>query len=226
MTLQLNDTHPTIGVAELMRILMDDEGLGWTKSWAIVTRVFAFTNHTVLPEALEKWPVSLMERLLPRHMQVRARDGPAKSRKRQAQQAPFALCRWRFKRGNAQGKARERGTSCESLICSQRQGRQSGERGYFGCHKGTPRTRLNVDFMVASAGCEVLTCPGLGAVQIIYQINFLYLEDLKTRVGDDWSRISRMSIIEEGDPKVSKTALHRPHPRQSRFRGFRRFPSC
>jgi glucan phosphorylase len=71
VTLQLNDTHPTIGVAELMRLLMDDEGLGWTKSWAIMTRVFAFTNHTVLPEALEKWPVSLMERLLPRHMQVR-----------------------------------------------------------------------------------------------------------------------------------------------------------
>ncbi|GAQ82635.1 glycogen phosphorylase [Klebsormidium nitens] len=110
VTLQLNDTHPTIGVAELMRILMDDEGLGWTKSWAIVTSVFAFTNHTVLPEALEKWPVSLMERLLPRHM------------------------------------------------------------------------------------------------QIIYQINFLYLEDLKKRVGDDWSRISRMSIIEEGDPKQVRMA--------------------
>lgn len=53
-----------------MRLLMDENGLGWTKAWDICTRVYAFTNHTVLPEALEKWPVELMEALLPRHMQI------------------------------------------------------------------------------------------------------------------------------------------------------------
>lgn len=70
VAVQLNDTHPTIGVVELMRLLMDVHGLGWTASWETVRKVFSYTNHTVLPEALEKWSVGLMEKLLPRHMQI------------------------------------------------------------------------------------------------------------------------------------------------------------
>eukprot|EP00892_Ulva_mutabilis_P012207 jgi/Ulvmu1/9359/UM050_0111.1 len=99
---QLNDTHPTIAIPELMRLLMDENGLGWTRSWEITQQVFAFTNHTVMPEALERWPVTLMERLLPRHM------------------------------------------------------------------------------------------------QIIYDINWRFLQQLRSKFGDDWGRISRMSIIEDG----------------------------
>lgn len=68
--IQLNDTHPTLVIPELMRILIDHEGLDWDKAWDLTRRSTGYTNHTILQEALEKWPVPMMERLLPRHLQI------------------------------------------------------------------------------------------------------------------------------------------------------------
>ncbi|VEL13953.1 unnamed protein product [Protopolystoma xenopodis] len=66
----MNDTHPSLAIPELLRILVDLEGLPWEKAWDISYRTFAYTNHTILPEALERWPVTILHNILPRHLEI------------------------------------------------------------------------------------------------------------------------------------------------------------
>ena len=70
VAIQLNDTHPALAIPELMRILLDEAHLGWEESWDLTQETFAYTNHTLLPEALEKWPITWFETILPRHLEI------------------------------------------------------------------------------------------------------------------------------------------------------------
>ncbi len=149
VAVQLNDTHPTIGVPELMRLLVDVEGLQWAKAWDITTKVFSITIHSVVAETLEKWSVELLQTLLPRHLQV-------------SLVSPNFTCHLKWISGPV------------SCLCST----------IFHCTR----------FLRDISGV---------VVQIIFKINAMFLEEVKNKIGNDYDHLARLSIIEEGEKKVS-----------------------
>jgi len=129
--IQMNDTHPAIAVAEMMRLMVDVHGMEWSAAWDITVATFAYTNHTLLPEALETWPVSLMERLLPRHMQI-----------------IYLLNGRHLEHINAQGRVDEALLSTLSII-DERHGRRvrMGHLAFLGSHSINGVSALHTGLM-------------------------------------------------------------------------------
>jgi starch phosphorylase len=130
-SIQLNDTHPAIAVAELMRLLVDEHAFAWEEAWSITTRTLSYTNHTLMPEALETWPVALMERLLPRHMQI------------------IYLINWlHLERLSEHGQLNDRNASTLSLIDEQNGRRvRMGHLAFLGSHKVNGVSALHTDLL-------------------------------------------------------------------------------
>ena len=129
--IQLNDTHPAIAIAELMRVLVDLHDIAWEEAWTITQATFSYTNHTLMPEALEKWPVHLMERLLPRHMQI-----------------IYLINGLHLDRLRVSGRADARVLSAVSLIDEYGERRvQMGALAFLGSHRVNGVSVLHTDLM-------------------------------------------------------------------------------
>ena len=130
-SIQLNDTHPAIAVAELMRLLMDTQGIAFDEAWDIVRATTSYTNHTLLPEALESWPIHLFERLLPRHMQI-----------------IYAINSKLIEEARAGGHGDGETLSAVSLIGDHDGGRvRMGQLAFVGSHKVNGVSALHTDLM-------------------------------------------------------------------------------
>jgi len=217
--IQLNDTHPAIAVAELMRILVDEHDFSWTDAWRVTTQTLSYTNHTLLPEALETWPVNLMNRLLPRHMQI------------------IYLINWlQLKELSEHGRTDADSTPSVSLIDETGERRvRMGHLAFLGSHKvngvsalhtGLMRTTVFRELDAAYPGRIVNKTNGITFRRWLYETNpgltELIVEAVGQRTLDDPDLLLRLAPFATNPSFVARAAEVRRANKEALARIIRR----
>jgi starch phosphorylase len=216
--IQLNDTHPAIAVAELMRILVDEYEFSWTEAWRITTQTLSYTNHTLLPEALEAWPVALMNRLLPRHMQI------------------IYLINWLQLKELGEHKAEPAFVSSVSLIDEAGDKRvRMGHLAFLGSHKVNGVSALHTGLMrstvfrhldTAYPGRIVNKTNGITFRRWLYQANpgltELIVEAVGERVLDDPALLRELEALAADEAFLTELAARRRANKEALVRLIRR----
>jgi starch phosphorylase len=217
--IQLNDTHPAIAVAELMRILVDEHEFSWNDAWRITKQTLSYTNHTLLPEALETWPVSLMNRLLPRHMQI------------------IYLINWLELKEQAElGNTDQKAIASISLIDESGDKRvRMGHLAFLGSHKVNGVSALHTDLMrrtvfhdldAAFPGQIVNKTNGITFRRWLFQANpaltHLIVEALGEGVLDDPDRLAELAPLATDPGFVAQVAQVRRANKEALTRLIRR----
>ena len=196
VAVQLNDTHPAIAVAELMRLLLDGERLEWDKAWDITVRTCGYTNHTVLPEALETWPVELFERLLPRHLQI---IYEINRRFLERVELEYPGDTERLRRVSLIAEAPEKRVRMAHLAIVG----SHAVNGVSALHSKILKEELMADFAALFPERFTNVTNGVTQRRFLMQANPRLADLISRRIGDDWStRLDMLRGLEEaaGDP--------------------------
>ena len=202
--IQLNDTHPAIGIAELMRLLVDQHGVLWDKAWEITQATFSYTNHTLLPEALEAWPVRMLERVLPRHMQI-----------------IYEINAKFLNRSKARAAGDNGRLSRLSLIDERGDRRvRMGNLAFLGSHKVNGVSALHTDLMKQTVFADFHAefpdrinnkTNGITPRRWLHQANRPLSELITSRIGEGWIKdLSQIStLVEKADDVVFREEFRR-----------------
>jgi glycogen phosphorylase len=198
VAIQLNDTHPSIAIAELMRLLMDEEALGWEEAWEICERTFAYTNHTVLPEALETWPTGLLGRLLPRHLEIiyEINHRFLEKVRETFPNDPFLPGRVSLIQGGDSHRVR---MAHLAIVGSH------SVNGVAALHSRILKEHLFRDFEMAFPGKIKNVTNGITPRRWLYQANSLLSHLISATIGPDW--ISDLGQLAKLEPFAEDTAF-------------------
>ncbi|PWC55650.1 glycogen/starch/alpha-glucan phosphorylase [Azospirillum sp. TSO22-1] len=205
--IQLNDTHPSIGIAEMMRLLVDQHAVQWEKAWEITRGCFSYTNHTLLPEALEAWPVRLLERVLPRHMQI-----------------IYEINARFLNRSKARASGDNARLSRLSLIDERGERRvRMGNLAFLGSHKVNGVSALHTDLMKQTVFADFHAefpdrinnkTNGITPRRWLHQANRPLAELISSRIGDGW--VHDLDQIKAILPKADDPAFREEFRRAKR----------